>query len=113
MSMSYHYWQGDLIHLRAVEEADISFFEDLDDAVDHNMDMLHLPRTKQQTTSWFEGQKQRLLGDAFRFMAVNREDVIVGTLNTFDCNRRHGTFKYGILTGEAHRRLGYAQEIIR
>ncbi len=111
--MSNHYWQGDLIQLRAIEDQDLTFFESLDDDVNRNMDMLHFPRTKQQIISWFEGQRQRMLGDAFRLVAVNKDDVVVGTIDTFDCNRRHGTFKYGILISEAYRRLGYAQEMIR
>lgn len=111
--MSYHYWQGELIQLRAVEAQDIVFFECLDDEVTRNLDMLQFPRTKQNLASWFESQQQRMLGDAFRFMAVNREGHIVGTIDTFACNRRHGTFKYGITVAEAFRVQGFAQEMIR
>jgi len=111
--MAYHYWQGELVHLRAIESQDIVFFESLDDEVNCNVDMLHFPRTKQQITSWFEGQQQRMLGDAFRWMAVNRKGEIVGTIDTFECNRRNGTFKYGITIAEVFRGQGYAQEMIR
>ncbi|MEX1028918.1 MAG: GNAT family protein [Paenibacillaceae bacterium] len=111
--MSYHYWQGEIIQLRAVEAQDIAFFETLDDEVNRNVDMLHFPTTKQNVVSWFESQQQRMFGDTFRFMAVNRAGEIVGTIDTFACNRRHGTFKYGITVGEAYRGQGYAQEMIR
>lgn len=36
--MSYHYWQGELIQLRAVEAQDIVFFECLDDEVVSEID---------------------------------------------------------------------------
>jgi RimJ/RimL family protein N-acetyltransferase len=110
--MSFHYWQGDIIQLRAIEAQDISFFETLDDEVNRNVDMLHLPMTKQNKVSWIESQQQRILGDAFRFMAVNQAGEVVGTMDTFECNRRHGTFKYGITVGEAYRGQGYAREMI-
>jgi RimJ/RimL family protein N-acetyltransferase len=110
--MSFHYWQGEKIKLRALEAQDITFFETLDDEVNRNVDMLHLPMTKQIKMSWIESQQQRILGDAFRFMAVNQAGEVVGTIDTFECNRRHGTFKYGITVGEAYRGQGYAREMI-
>src|SRR5690554_1210866 len=111
--MTYQYWQGETIRLRAVEPQDIEFFESLDDEVTRNVDMLQFPRTKKSIASWFEAQQQRLYGDAIRLMAVNQSGEVVGTIDTFECNRRHGTFKYGITIGEAYRCQGYAREMIQ
>src|SRR5690606_22219601 len=44
--------------------------------------------------------------------AETPEGVPVGTIDTFQCNRRHGTFKYGIAVSPEHRRKGIAAEII-
>jgi len=43
----------------------------------------------------------------------NREGVAVGGIGTHDCDRRTGTFSYGLNVLSAHRRNGYASEAIR
>jgi RimJ/RimL family protein N-acetyltransferase len=36
----------------------------------------------------------------------------VGIINTFECSRRHGTFKYGLSIDRRHWGKGYAREAI-
>ncbi|WP_127585333.1 hypothetical protein [Paenibacillus koleovorans] len=49
---------------------------------------------------------QQKLGDTFRFIAEDSSGTAVGTIDTFACQRRDGTFKYGIAVARPFRRKG-------
>ena len=49
-------------------------------------------------------------GDDFRFAVEDQARTVVGALTTHDCNRRFGTFAYGVSIRQEHRGKGYATE---
>lgn len=108
-----NYWLGKQLKLRAVELNDVEFFEGLDFEFDKNIDAIHLPKTKDRTKSFVESEMQQRFGDAYRWVAENAEGLTVGTINTFACERRNGTFKYGIAVARGHWGHAYAKEMIR
>ncbi len=111
--MASSYWQGGKIRLRPIEARDIELFEQFDEEVERNLDEIHLPQTKEGKREWVDKQiRQRLLGDGAKLIAVNAEDVPVGMIEIFNCNRRYGTLKYGVAVAKPYRGNGYAREMI-
>jgi RimJ/RimL family protein N-acetyltransferase len=110
--VSLNYWQGKQIKLRTIEMNDVAFFEGLDYEFDKNVDAIHLPKTKDRTRAWMEREMQPRFGDAFRWVAENAEGQAVGTIDTFACERRNGTFKYGIAVAREYWGQAYAKEMI-
>ena len=112
----YSIWQGDRVRLRAVEPEDWEVFA----SWRHDTEMARLghciefPASREMIKHWTtSGATTRPENDCFRFVIENQDDTLVGTINTHGCERRHGTFKYGIAIGREHRRKGYAADAIR
>jgi RimJ/RimL family protein N-acetyltransferase len=103
------YWTGQDLILRAIQPNDINIFESLDDEILRNMDSLHFPRSANKMREWVEEQ---LEDDEFRFIAVDRDNNIVGIIETFDCDRKNGTFDYYLAVFEPYRGKGYAKKMI-
>ncbi|MGZ9585871.1 GNAT family N-acetyltransferase [Paenibacillus marinisediminis] len=108
--MAITYWTGQNLKLRAIQPEDIVIFELLDNEILRNMDSLHFPRTETQMKDWVEEQLEE--EDAFRFIAVDQDNNIVGMIETFDCDRKNGTFDYYLAVFEPYRGKGYAKEMI-
>lgn len=102
------YWTGKNITLRAIQPEDIVIFESLDNETLRNMDSLHFPLSKTKMEEWVEEQED----DAFRFIAVDRDNNIVGVIEAFDCDQKNGTFDYYLNVFEPFRGKGYAKEMI-
>lgn len=103
------YWAGQNLTLRAIQTEDIVIFESLDDEILRNMDSLHFPRSVDKMREWIEEQLEE---DEFRFIAVDRDNNIVGMIETFDCDQKNGTFEYYLAVFESYRGKGYAKEMI-
>ncbi|MGG0078312.1 GNAT family protein [Bacillus wiedmannii] len=103
------YWTGQDLILRAIQPNDINIFESLDDEILRNMDSLHFPRSADKMKEWVEEQLEE---DEFRFIAVDRDNNIVGIIETFDCDRKNGTFDYYLAVFEPYRGKGYAKKMI-
>jgi len=109
-------WVGERVRLRAKEPEDweaLLAFEENSDAV-RNGWRLHPPTSaayaKKQAT---EQAEEALDLDEFRLVIAARDDnAPVGTLNTHQVDRHHGTFAYGIAVGTPHQRKGYAADAI-
>ncbi|MCI3919531.1 GNAT family N-acetyltransferase [Paenibacillus sp. TRM 82003] len=112
IGMEYRYWQGRTVSLRAMRPSDAALFQALDDDAARRIDAIALPSSDTRQQSWFEQQQKARFDDSFRFVADNREGETVGTIDTFQCQRRNGTFKYGVAVPSAHRGKGYASEMI-
>jgi RimJ/RimL family protein N-acetyltransferase len=108
-----NYWQGKKVKLRALEARDIDLFEALDFEFDKNVDAIHFPKTKDRTRAWMDKEMQQRFGDSFRWVAENIDEKAIGTIDTFSCDRRNGTFKYGIAVAREHWGQAYAKEMIR
>ena len=109
-------WQGDRVRLRAMEPTDWAIFHtnDEDTEVARLCYEIPFPRSTVGSMKWAEGVATTPpQDDCYRLVIENRDGELVGNLNTFECNRRCGTFKYGIAILRPHWRKGYASEAIR
>ncbi|MFZ5817628.1 MAG: GNAT family N-acetyltransferase [Bacillota bacterium] len=114
--MEKNIWQGERIRLRAVEPGDWTEFYEwhLDSEQARHSYAVPFPRSQEAQQRWAaEEALRRPEGDIFRFVIETREGQFAGTINTHSCDRRSGTFKYGLAVREAHQRKGYAGEAIR
>lgn len=110
--MAYYYWQGERVKLRGLKASDAELFRSFDDEFSRNLDGVHPPMTDARFHSWFEQQQKARFDDSMRLVAESPEGEPVGTIDTFQCNRRHGTFKYGIAVKPDFQRRGIASEMI-
>jgi RimJ/RimL family protein N-acetyltransferase len=110
--MSYNYWQGKKIRLRALEEKDVSFFQTYDDEVMRNFNEIQLPETSQQILEWMQTEQKPKAEDQFFWIAEDVDGNVIGEIGTSQCKRRHGTFKYGIALSRNYHGKGYAKEMI-
>jgi len=113
--MTHNFWQGSKARLRALEPRDWEVFHafDADTEVARLCDQVHFPRSSEGTQAWAKEEATAKPGsDAFRWVIENEAGVIVGTINTFGCDRRTGAFKYGLAIAREHWRRGYAREAI-
>lgn len=110
--MSFNYWQGKKIRLRALEERDVSFFQTYDDEIMRRVHEIQLPETTQQILEWIQTEQKSKVEDKFFLIAEDVDGNAVGEISTSQCNRRHGTFKYGIALSRNYQGKGYAKEMI-
>ena len=109
-------WEGETIRLRAIVAEDWLAFDawDRDDEANRASYMIPFPRSAESTRRWAEeAATQDGRDDQYRWMIERHDGVPVGTINTHSCDRRHGTFSYGIAIGVGHRGHGYAAQAIR
>lgn len=99
VKMAVTHWTGENLTLRAIQPEDIVIFDSLDDEILRNMDSLHFPRSANNMREWAEEQLEK---DEFRFIAVDRDNNIVGMIETFDCDRKNGTFGYYLAVFEPY-----------
>ncbi len=97
--------------LRAKQPEDIIIFEFLDDEILRNMDSIHFPRSADKMTEWVEEQLSEE-DDEFLFVAVDKDNNIVGMIETFDCDLKNGIFDYYLAVFEPYIGKGYAKEMI-
>jgi RimJ/RimL family protein N-acetyltransferase len=114
---NYHFWRGDQIRLRAVEQKDLDAvaqsFEDLDTELDRYESDIAFPLSREQDRASLEALGKREGGDdSFFWIIENLEGQLVGYINTFDCERRAGVFKYAIVIRRPYWGRGYAREAI-
>lgn len=108
-------WEGAKVRLRAVEPEDWErfFAWDQDSETARHAYLIPFPRSVVATRQWAErSANEEPANDAFRFAIESQEGELVGTLNTHECDRRQGTFSYGVAIGADYRRQGYAAEAI-
>jgi RimJ/RimL family protein N-acetyltransferase len=109
-------WQGERVRLRAIEPEDWeTFFAwNQDDDMVRRLDHLHFPMSREAVRQQTAGYAiERPTDDTFRFVIENGDGEIVGRIDTHDCDRRVGTFAYGLNVLPEHRRKGYAAEAVR
>ncbi|WMM26406.1 GNAT family protein [Tissierella sp. MB52-C2] len=116
--MASNYWVGEKVRLRAVEVKDIdSFFKasfDADTDLDRFSDEVHFPQSKEKMRERLENNiKSESQNDEFWWIIEDINGNAVGNINTFECNRRIGTFRYGIGLEKPYWGNGYAKEAIK
>ncbi|MEN9933896.1 MAG: hypothetical protein RLZZ387_475 [Chloroflexota bacterium] len=112
-----HFWRGNRIRLRAIEQKDldrvIHSFEDVDTEVERYESEVPFPLSREQDRDGLEALRKREPGDdSFFWIIENLEGEVVGYINTFDCERRPGVFKYAIALQQPFWGRGYAREAI-
>jgi RimJ/RimL family protein N-acetyltransferase len=108
-------FEGKKVRLRAVEASDweLHYQWNLDSDNGRMTDEIWFPTSRAFVQEWVEREsKRREEEDAFRFQIETLAGVLVGTINTNNCNLRCGTFNYGLAIHPNHRRKGYASEAI-
>lgn len=113
--MSTSVWQGSRVRLRAIEPADWEVFYEWnqDDDMTRRLDVVWLPQSREAVKQWTEYQAtRRSEGDDFHFVIERLDGEVVGSIATHRCDRRAGTFAYGLNVRREHRRKGYAAEAI-
>lgn len=113
--MGTSFWQGERIHLRASEPGDWEtyFNWNQDDEQARRLYFIHPPQSRETVRRWVEAAAtERPEGDAFRWVIANEADEVVGGITTHSCDRRVGTFSYGLNVAVAHRGRGYAAEAL-
>lgn len=109
-------WEGSRIRLRPVEPADWEFFHrwSQDDLVSRAADEIHFPESREAVKRWTERTATKgPSNDRFRWVIVTEDDVAVGTINSHSCDRRVGSFSYGVVVAPEFRGHGFAAEAIR
>ncbi|HZC06218.1 MAG TPA: GNAT family protein [Ktedonobacterales bacterium] len=109
-------WSGRLVRLRAVEPDDwkTHFAWDQDSDLSRQLDHVWFPPSAARARRWAEETALRASdGDDFAFEIEALSDgALVGHIGVHHCDRRVGSFSYGVATLPQHRRLGYASEAI-
>ncbi len=114
--MSLNLWQGELVRLRAIEPGDWEAFHrsNLDTEAARHHSWIPFPRSSQGQKKWAEELSlAEPKNDSCRLVIENRAGEIVGMISTMRCDRRCGTFAYGLGIFREHRRQGYAADAIR
>lgn len=114
--MTYDFWQGEKIRLRAVEPGDAETFLEWsrDEEAARNGHWIEFPESYEKIKEMCEkSSKAKPEKDEFRWVAEDREGNAVGIINTFFCNRRNGTFWYGISIHRPYWGKGYAKDMIQ
>lgn len=116
--MGYNFWVGEKIRIRAVELADAGTFfkwsSDYDDESDRFCDEIHFPRSYASMMASVESKsKKEPCNDEFKWIIENQEGISVGCINTFNCNKRVGTFSYGLGITREYWGKGYAKDAIK
>ena len=108
-------WQGERVRLRAMEPEDWPVFAEwnADDEAMRNLDFLRFPQSREATRRWVtERAAERPTGDAYTLLMENSNGEVVGGIATHDCDRRAGTWSYGLNVRAGFRGRGYASEAV-
>jgi RimJ/RimL family protein N-acetyltransferase len=112
---SSSYWASNGIRLRAMEPADWEAYAawNQDDEIARNTYFVPLPRSHEAMRRWAEEESIRKPdADECRFVLEDMSGAVIGDLTTHHCDRRNGTFSYGVCIKQTCRRRGYAKAAI-
>lgn len=113
--MSLNIWQGEKVRLRAIEPEDWEFFHtwNLDSETARRSYFVSFPSGKERDRRWaVDMAVKESENDEFNLAIENQNGELVGIINTHGCNRRNGTFGYGLAVRREYHRKGYASEAI-
>ncbi|MDR6224390.1 GNAT family N-acetyltransferase [Desmospora profundinema] len=110
--MGYNLWEGERVRLRAIEPSDWEWFHhyEQDSEAARLMDRIPIPRSKDESQSWIS--REMIPQDGFRLAVETLNRELVGSISTHACDKKNGTFQYGIFIFRKHWRKGYASEAI-
>lgn len=107
-------WTGKKIRLRAPLCGDCVLFVDKSGNIDTDTaklyDRIDLPKSPKDMGEFLENANKDSLKDDFLFTIETIDGTPVGQITAFDCDRRNGTFKYGLFIHPDCKGNGYAKE---
>jgi len=109
-------WQGHQIRLRPVEPDDWRQIHawNQDDQVSRLADVVPFPESAEAVRQRIAAAStQEPSNDRFRWVMVADDDHLVGSINSHSCDRRVGSFSFGLALAPHHQGHGYASEAIR
>lgn len=114
---SHNFWRGPTIRLRAVEQRDLDEIltstEEPDSEIERHEDAIGFPISRERDSENLKKLAKQVGKDDFLFFLIeDRDGQTVGYINTFDCMRRNGTFKYAIIIKCPFWRRGYGREAL-
>ncbi len=115
--MDRNFWRGERVRLHAVGQEDLDevtqLAEEPDTELDRYEDRIYFPLSREQNRTFFEKMAKRDgKDDTFFWLVRDLEGRYVGSIGTFDCDPRVGTFKYGLRILHPYWGKGYATEAI-
>jgi RimJ/RimL family protein N-acetyltransferase len=109
-------WCGERVRLRALEVRDGETYQawNFDDEMTRNLWHIPFPQSPEAGRRWIEGAvAAQPDGDNVRFAIESlATGEVVGDVTMHDCDRRFGTFSFGVGVKSGERRRGYAAEAI-
>ena len=113
-----NFWKTEKIRLREITAEDTLLFINADGDYDTETaakyDYMDFPLSKENIAARISGlQSNSKSSDDFTFVIETHSHKPVGRITVFDCDRRNGTFKYGIFILEEYRGGGYASEAVK
>lgn len=108
-------FSGELVQLRAVRESDWERYfadasEDSEAARLHSQIEVVSPEA---VRGWLREKSAQKDGDERTWAIETLDGELVGSINTGRCDRRNGTFSYGLGIFREHWRRGYGKDAIR
>ncbi|MEG0230178.1 MAG: GNAT family protein [Oscillospiraceae bacterium] len=107
-------WQSKSIKLRSVEESDCDgYFSQPQGVLSQKLyDELTFPENSDDIKKRVKGYLE-LKDDNKCFIIEDKKGNMVGHIHTYECNKRNGTFFYGVEIKEEFWRNGYGTEAIK
>ena len=109
-------WRGRLVRLRGLEPEDwgAHYLWDQDSDTARMLDHAWFPNSAARARRWAEETALRSIADEeFHFVVEELEgETLVGAIATHHCDRRVGSFSYGVGIIPERRQRGYASEAI-
>ncbi|HEX6817039.1 MAG TPA: GNAT family N-acetyltransferase [Ktedonobacterales bacterium] len=112
---SRNLFEGKLVRLRGVEPEDADTFHtwNADTEAARSGYRIPFPVSREQQRQWAARVAlQEGADDTFLFLIETLACEAVGSLSTHACDRRNGTFSYGVFIAAEHRHHGYAHDAI-
>lgn len=111
-------WEGKRIRLRAANSGDGILFADekcnADTETQRRYDYIDFPVAASEFGKRIEKYMEGgMFGDDFMFVMETKEGERAGFVITFDCDRRMGTFKYGLFLLDRFKGMGYGTEAVK
>jgi RimJ/RimL family protein N-acetyltransferase len=113
--MTENAWTGTHVRVRAIEAADWEVFHALDEDTEAARlgHFIPAPRSPAGSRKWAEEKAAAEVRDDNYFWVVEAiGSGPVGSISTHGCDRRNGTFEYGISIAREHWGKGFGREAI-
>jgi RimJ/RimL family protein N-acetyltransferase len=108
--------RANLVRLRGVEPEDWETFHawNADTEAAHASYSIPFPVSREWQIEWATTlARQDGADDRFVFVIETLAGNPIGSINSHACDRRNGTFSYGVFIAAEHRRHGYARDAIQ